>query len=225
MQHVEKVIFTDVDQSFMYSVRQQLPAMRLQVSKKNVVMVEATCQDIRQFKIPNCAYVSPANSFLYFDGGIDLYYGKMFPLLQRDAQQYMLKYPYRLKNRPILPVGSALVVPVKHKEVSNNYIVATPTMTEPQVLEGEEVRYVYWSVLAMLIVVHKYNTHCQADQRIKTIIIPGMGTGCGDVSYGDSVKLILEAFADFLKRENISDEAPDDPNLFLSDRTVKVDGN
>lgn len=220
MKALERIIFTDYNPVFCEKVKEKI-GNQLQVHKDYSVKVETVDGDIRSFSIPNAAYVSPANSFMRFDGGIDFYYGKMFPTLQGDAQKHASRYPYSYNALPILPIGAAMVVPVKHPQNNppNNYMVAAPTMFEPEELTGHKVNYVRWAFLAVMAAIEKYN-HWQKDKtkQITTLIVPGLGTGCGDLSYGQSVDLILEATQDFVGRKNMKDEASDDPMLYLCNR-------
>lgn len=74
------------------------------------------------------AIVSPANSYGYMDGGIDLAYCKYFHnsmKLQYDLQKY-------LKNSKwdgILPIGQAVVIPTGNKKIPN--MISAPTMVLP----------------------------------------------------------------------------------------------
>jgi len=98
-------------------------------------------------------------------------------------------------------------------EVENSKIIACPTMFRPQDIRG--TRNVYYAILACLNVIRKYN-YAMPDNMIKTIVIPGMGTGYGKLTWDGSAKQILEAFRDFLNNIEYSDKSVD-PYLWLNE--------
>src|ERR1700730_3625390 len=91
------------------------------------------------------ALVSPANSFGYMDGGIDLAYLRFFGLELQSIVQQKIKSDFHGE----LPVGQAMVVPTGHESIP--YLVAAPTMRIPDKI-GETVN-VYLSFRAPLLAV------------------------------------------------------------------------
>lgn len=117
------------------------------------------------------AVVSPANSFGYMDGGIDLAYLRFFGIeLQSKVQQ-------RIKNdfHGELPVGQAMVVPTGHENIP--YLVAAPTMRIPDKI-GETVN-VYLAFRAALLAVLAQNH--RSPNSINTLRFPALGTGVGSM--------------------------------------------
>lgn len=107
----------------------------------------------------------------------------MFPSLQNNAQQLVKKYGYLLpineygyskESKYYLPVGSAMIVPVEYKfsKVDKNYLIASPTMFLPR-----DTKNVYYSFYVVLSVIYKFNKSSNDDEKIKTIVCPGLGTG------------------------------------------------
>src|SRR5512147_1366386 len=69
-----------------------------------VANVEVSCGEI--FDLPADAIVSPANSFGFMDGGIDLVYSRRFGWDLQERLQALL----RAEHAGELPVGQALIV-------------------------------------------------------------------------------------------------------------------
>ena len=113
------------------------------------------------------AVVSPANSFGFMDGGVDLLFSRYFGWgVQAELQQ-------KLQKRPLgeLLVGEALAV--ETNDVDIPYLISAPTMRVPDVIGFENISL----ACRAAIITAK-------DLPIDTIAFPGMGTGCGNVPYG-----------------------------------------
>jgi O-acetyl-ADP-ribose deacetylase (regulator of RNase III) len=86
-------------------------------------------------------FVSPSNAKLFYDGGIDAAYLKMFGSgLQQKIQRQMRGYqemPESLLGQKYLPVGAAML----HKISGDYYIIASPTMLMPQVVSSTNNAY------------------------------------------------------------------------------------
>jgi O-acetyl-ADP-ribose deacetylase (regulator of RNase III) len=92
-------------------------------------------------------FVSPANSLLFMDGGIDFAYCKMFKGIQQYVQENMRNNPCTptsLLGRKYLPVGSAIL-----NKISNDcYLISAPTMLLPQNIS--QTNNAYYSMKAIL---------------------------------------------------------------------------
>ena len=118
------------------------------------------------------AIVSPANSFGFMDGGIDLLYSKHFGWsLQTDLQALLAEQHYGE-----LPVGQAVVVATGHDSIP--FLVSAPTMRVPGDISATV--NVYLAFRAALIVVLTHNAHTTTP--IRTLLVPGLGTGIGAVA-------------------------------------------
>lgn len=115
------------------------------------------------------ALLSPANSFGYMDGGIDLAYrrhlgGEVESKLQRRIAA---------EHFGELPVGNALVVETGH--VAFPYLVAAPTMRVPEHIQ--DTVNVYLAFRAALIAVLAHNA--RDSKPILSLRAPALGTGVG----------------------------------------------
>ena len=118
------------------------------------------------------AIVSPANSFGFMDGGIDLLYSKYFGWsLQNDLQALLAEQHFGE-----LPVGQAVVVATGHSSIP--FLVSAPTMRIPADISATV--NVYLAFRAALIAVLAHNAHARTP--IQTLLVPGLGTGIGAVA-------------------------------------------
>ena len=114
---------------------------------------------------PCDALLSPANSFGFMDGGIDLAYRRYFG----SDIQARVQAKIRSEFHGELPVGQAMVVPTGHETVP--YLVAAPTMRIPDKI-GDTVN-VYLAFRAALLAVVSHNKGSTAS--IKTMRTPALG--------------------------------------------------
>lgn len=134
---------------------------------KNVVIHRGMFETVPSFD----AMVSAANSFGLMDGGVDLaitrYFGE--PLMRRVQEKIIRDY---LGEQV---VGTAFTIPTNHPK--HPWLVHAPTMRVPDVIAGTDATY--RATWAALLAVHRCN-QC-GDAQIRTVVFPGMGTGCGRV--------------------------------------------
>ncbi len=131
--------------------------------------VEVSCGDIFEHRAD--AIVSPANSFGYMDGGIDLIYSRVLGRHLEGRLQALL----RDQHFGELPVGQAVIVPTDHKAIP--YLVSAPTMRVPTGIS--RTANVYLAFRAALIAIQKHNEN--SAQEIGSLLVPGLGTGVGDM--------------------------------------------
>ncbi len=131
------------------------------------------------------AIVSPANSFGFMDGGIDLAYRRHFGMELQSRVQAKIKDEFFGE----LPVGQATVVPTGHVTVP--YLVAAPTMRIPDRI-GDTVN-VYLSFRAALLAVLAYNVG--SVPRIATLRAPALGTGIGAMPFTRAAVQMRAAYA------------------------------
>ena len=224
MNYLDKIVFFDRNNDFIREVEKNL-GQSIKIGSKTVVLEYTNC-DVREFKENNVAFVSPANSFLLFNGGIDHFYGQMFPKLEADARQKIRNYPkITAQNQHYLPVGSAMVLPVLYNSrkkcyrgLQNIYVIASPTMYRPKRIVG--TLHPYWCFLATLRVLEKFNRHLvDKNKCLKTLLVPGLGTGCGEITSGDASSQIKDAILRFNSPQvDNFDECPDDPIVYLTNQ-------
>ena len=152
--------------------------MKITLLDINPEMVQAwreICGNLPNVEIKQCSFhafkgdaiVSPANSFGFMDGGIDYKYSEHYGWDVQERLQKIIKTRFCGE----LPVGQAVMVATKHKDVQ--YVIAAPTMRSPMIL-GDQTLNPYLATRAALIEAFKLETD-------PSVCFPGMGTGCGKV--------------------------------------------
>ena len=115
------------------------------------------------------AIVSPANSFGFMDGGIDLLYARRFGWqLETELRDLLSVHHYGE-----LPVGQAVVLATG--DASIPFLVSAPTMRIPTSIA--DTVNVYLAFRAALIAVLRHNA--AGHPPIESLLVPGMGTGIG----------------------------------------------
>ena len=129
--------------------------------------VQVSAGDI--FDVPADAIVSPANSFGFMDGGIDLAYSLRFGWQLQQRLQAKLRAEYDGE----LTVGMAIVLETNDAELP--YLISAPTMRVP--MDVSDTLNAYLAFRATLIAVRDFNAlHPGA---IKSVLCPGLGTATG----------------------------------------------
>jgi O-acetyl-ADP-ribose deacetylase (regulator of RNase III) len=129
--------------------------------------VEVSCGDI--FDLRADAIISPANSFGFMDGGIDLAYSRYFGRdLQKRLQKSICEEYYGE-----LPVGSAVIVETKCRDIK--YLISAPTMRVPDDISRTINSYLAFR--ASLAAIKNFNK--SGETSIKSILCPGLGTLTG----------------------------------------------
>jgi O-acetyl-ADP-ribose deacetylase (regulator of RNase III) len=120
------------------------------------------------------AVVSPANSFGFMDGGIDLAYRRYFGSDLQSRVQAKIRSEFRGE----LPVGQAMIVPTGHETVP--YLVAAPTMRIPDEIGDTVNAYLAFRAALLAVIAHNdMNTTL-----IKSLRVPALGTGIGAMPLG-----------------------------------------
>jgi O-acetyl-ADP-ribose deacetylase (regulator of RNase III) len=115
------------------------------------------------------AVVSPANSFGFMDGGIDLAYRRYFGMDLQSRVQAKIRDEFHGE----LPVGQAMVVPTGHDSVP--YLVAAPTMRIPDRIGDTVNTYLAFRAALLAVLAHN-DANASA---IKSVKAPALGTGIG----------------------------------------------
>lgn len=135
------------------------------------------------------AVVSPANSSGWMRGGIDAVYARAFPLVEGNVRSAVLGL-----HGGELPVGEALVVPTG--EPQPEWLISAPTMRLPgELLPGDTVH----PYLAARAVLRLWSAGRLDDGRplrevIRTIAMPGLGTGVGGVAPATCARQVAAAW-------------------------------
>jgi O-acetyl-ADP-ribose deacetylase (regulator of RNase III) len=135
------------------------------------------------------AVVSPANSFGLMRGGIDAVYARTWPSIEQRVRSAVLAF-----HGGELPVGEAVVVATGG--VRPAWLFSAPTMREP----GTELpRGTVHPYLAARAVFRLWRTGWLEDGRpvrrvVRSIAIPGLGTGFGGVSPESCARQVAAAW-------------------------------
>ena len=133
------------------------------------------------------AILSPANSFGFMDGGIDLLYSNFFGW----ELQHRLRKSIREEHAGEVPIGCAVVVPTDHDRIP--LLVSAPTMRVPG--DISDTVNVYLAFRAALLAV-------RSSTRIKSLLSPALGTGIGGMSARRAAKQMHAAYVDVVLGEH-----------------------
>ena len=139
-------------------------------------------------KVECDAIVSPANSFGFMDGGLDLLLSERFGWgVQERLQRQIAERPLRE-----LLVGETITIKTEDEKVP--WIISAPTMRVPMRLRQTVNPY-----LAMKAVLVGMMSHAE-EPAINSVAIPGMGTGCGDLDFNIAAKQMRQAFDEIVQQ-------------------------
>jgi O-acetyl-ADP-ribose deacetylase (regulator of RNase III) len=146
--------------------------------------------------VPCDAVVSPANSFGFMDGGVDAQYRSHFGSEIQERVQGMIRDRYQGE----LPVGRADLVETAHPQIP--YLIVAPTMRVPMKLEDSVNPYLAARAIFLLLSHGSFadGPHEGAPIRlhIKTVAIPGLGTGVGQIGPNACAHQVRAAIDDVL---------------------------
>lgn len=132
--------------------------------------IEVSQGDI--FNVQADSIISPANSFGFMDGGIDLAYTEYFGEQLQDRLKKLIHNEYYGE----IPVGFAVVIETRNPAIK--YLVSCPTMRVPENVENTVNAYLAFR--AGLIAVKKWNNE-NSGKIIDSILCPGLGTLTGNI--------------------------------------------
>ncbi len=146
------------------------------------------------FDIEADAIVSPANSFGFMDGGIDRLYLEHFGASLEDRVQQQIK----TEHSGELLVGSATIVETNNKSIP--FLVAVPTMRVPMILNDSINPFLAARALFLLIRDGTFTSGSYSGEHVrnhvKSVLLPGLGTGVGRVPAVQCSKQIRAAIED-----------------------------
>lgn len=142
------------------------------------------------------AVVSPANSFGFMDGGIDVVYLRRFG---EELELTVRRQIYEQHHGELL-VGQADVVETDDAKIP--FLIAAPTMRVPMILHDSVNPYLAARAVFLLVTRGVFRSGQFADQsvseHIKTVAIPGLGTGVGRVTFNTCAHQVRQAIDDVL---------------------------
>jgi len=125
------------------------------------------------------AVVSPANSFGFMDGGIDMVYSQHFGWHVQDRLQRLI----RTKHHGELLVGNAEIVETDNAAIP--FLIAAPTMRIPTILRNSVHPYLAARAVLLLVRNGTFADGSLTGERIADAVtrvaFPGLGTGVGRV--------------------------------------------
>jgi O-acetyl-ADP-ribose deacetylase (regulator of RNase III) len=144
--------------------------------------VEISCGNI--FDLTADAIISPANSFGFMNGGIDLVYSEYFGWdLEKKLQRQIHNIFYGE-----IPVGNATIVKTDNKKIK--YLISAPTMRVPE--DVSNTVNAYLAFRASLIEISKFNKN--NTEKISSVLCPGLGTLTGNISPENCSKQMKYAY-------------------------------
>jgi O-acetyl-ADP-ribose deacetylase (regulator of RNase III) len=152
------------------------------------------------FDYPADALISPANSFGYMNGGLDFAISKNLGWhLEKDLQRVI-----REKYYGELLVGQAEIIPTGHTGFP--YLIAAPTMRTPMTITRGPNVYQAMKALLVLVRYGRLLTGEPVREAVKTLAVPGLGTGVGQVRPLVCARQMRLAWEDVM-REKFTTEA------------------
>ena len=130
------------------------------------------------------AIVSPANSFGYMDGGLDLKYSIHFGWDLESKVRRVLEQDYFGE----IPVGNAIVVKTGLDTVK--YLISAPTMRVPSDISETVNAYLAFKAIIQACLKHNQSS----SQPIETVLCPGLGTGEGKLPADKCAKQMYMAY-------------------------------
>jgi O-acetyl-ADP-ribose deacetylase (regulator of RNase III) len=138
--------------------------------------------------------VSACNSRLFFDGGSDMDYMKMFDNPHKQTKKVLTKFwtecpdvfgPCKLVH---LPVGAAMQCPIQTRVGEKKDFLVVPTMFTPQNVSS--TRNAYHAFKMILELLNKL------PKKHRNVLVPGLCTGVGRMTAKESAQQILQAWTD-----------------------------
>jgi O-acetyl-ADP-ribose deacetylase (regulator of RNase III) len=130
------------------------------------------------------AVVSPANSFGFMDGGIDLACRRHFGSELQSRVQSKIRGEFFGE----LPVGQATVVSTGHQTVA--FLVVAPTMRIPDRIGDTLNVYLAFRATMLAVLVHNRGTL----SAIESLRVPALGTGIGAMPLNRAARQMHAAY-------------------------------
>lgn len=139
--------------------------------------------------------VSAGNGFGLMDGGVDYAISEFFGWHLQDRVQAHILDHYLGEQ----PVGSAFVVDTGMSD--HPWLIHSPTMRVQKLVTGTDASFV--ATWAALVALERHNA--TSDKPIRSVVFPGMGTGCGQMPAEHAVGQMAAAINHYYhRRTNIN---------------------
>ena len=184
-----------------YHLRDLEPALVMEWEHhfQDVENVAVSCGDIWGVKAD--AIVSPANSFGFMDGGIDMVYTRRFGWGVQQRLQALLRAEYGGE----LLVGQAVVI--ETGDADYPWLISAPTMRVPMDINGTVNAYLAFRAVLNAVAAH----NAQHPGAIRSVLCPGLGTATGELPYEICARQMQAAYLE----SQLSTSAPRDVNDIL----------
>ncbi len=123
------------------------------------------------------AVVSPANSFGFMDGGLDLLYSRRFGWGVQQRLQSLI----REQHGGELLVGTAAIVETNDARIP--YVISAPTMRVPMILRDSINPYLAARAVFRLWKIGQLRDQTPVCDAVQTMAFPGLGTGVGQIGF------------------------------------------
>ncbi len=130
------------------------------------------------------AIVSPANSFGYMDGGLDLKYSLHFGWELEEKLRSVLEKEHFGE----IPVGLALLIDTGNENAP--YLISAPTMRVPSNVSETANAYLAFKAVLQNVLLHNKSS----ESKIESVLCPGLGTGEGKLSAELCAKQMFRAY-------------------------------
>lgn len=142
------------------------------------------------------AVVSPANSFGFMDGGIDMLYSRHFGWQVQERLQERIRQAHHGE----LLVGAAEIVETGDEAIP--FLIAAPTMRVPMILRDSVNPYLAARAALLLVRHGVFSGGTRAGQpvseAVKTLAFPGLGAGVGSVGSNTCARQMRAAIDEVL---------------------------
>lgn len=142
------------------------------------------------------AIVSPANSYGFMDGGIDLLYSHRLGWLVQERLQKII----REKHYGELLIGQAEIVETDVEQIP--FVISAPTMRVPMILKDSVNPYLAARAVFLLI---KHGTFFDGNYRgeqinkfVQSVAFSGLATGVGRIGFNTCARQMQKAIEDFI---------------------------
>jgi O-acetyl-ADP-ribose deacetylase (regulator of RNase III) len=177
-----KLHFISLDDSFIVSAKKWITQSTQMICEKI---------DVSLLPREGRAFISPANSFGFMDGGIDNVLRNMFPGCEPKIKSRIRELNQRTNlGRPYLRIGSAHWLGVS----TNTVLVSAPTMFLPH--DVSKTDNAYWAMMAILMI----SERIPASYGIHTLVIPSLCCGWGGMRGEVSIRQMVDAYDDWCDR-------------------------
>ena len=151
------------------------------------------------------AVVSPANSYGFMDGGIDMLYSEFFGWGVQEQLQALIQE----KHHGELLVGAAEIVETEHPTLP--FVIAAPTMRVPMILQHSVNPYLAARAVLLLVKHGKFSSGANAGKPISdfvdSIAFPGLGTGVGRIGPNTCARQVRAAIDAVLLGQEVFPES------------------